>query len=429
MQVERSNCSFLVLLFLVFLKNLPTELFSLFVRRIRAPENFFQGVFMNIIDIDFIQSGINYHFKNPVLLHQAFTRKSYSAEHPEAQDNEVLEFYGDAVLDFFVTKMMYERFSKIVNNEFVSQKNEGELTKLKSILVSKDSLAQCVYNFGFSQFLYLGKSDEQNNVQNSKSANEDLFEAIIGAVAADCNWDYEKLERVCKTMLQMETVNNYLTLLVKEKSHALGHGEPLYHPMWWQVNDVNELQPHNFYINGYLGIQEVCTSKNPKTGKHEYWIDIGGNKFKGTGDGTFQAKLDADRQAYHFLCQEEIRRQFEKIDYDNSVSALHELFQKKIIMEVRYEFSEYHDENGNPVWNCKALLEGYGSFSADDISKKQAKQDTASRLLHFITDTEIEKSDTWENPILYTGQCRWWTDEQKAEMKALFDSMEHGGEK
>ena len=104
---------------------------------------------MNRQDIDFVQSSISYQFKNLQLLEQAFTRKSYSEEHPEVQNNEVLEFYGDEILDFFVTKMMYKRFSRILNNELVSEKNEGELTKLKSILVSKESLARCMYNIGF----------------------------------------------------------------------------------------------------------------------------------------------------------------------------------------------------------------------------------------------------------------------------------------
>ena len=65
--------------------------------------------------------------------------------------------------------------------------------------------------------------------------------------------------------------------------------------------------------------------------------------------------------------------------------------QKKVIMEVRYEFTEYHDENGNPIWNCKAFLEGFGEFSADSASKKQVKQDASLKLLHFITDTIIEE--------------------------------------
>ena len=351
-------------------------------------------------DIDFVQSGINYTFKNLQLLEQAFTRKSYSSEHPEVQNNEVLEFYGDEILDFFVTKQLYERFSKIVNKELVSEKNEGELTKLKSILVSKDSLARCMYNFGFSEFLYLGKSDEQNEARKSASVNEDLFEAIIGAVAADCNWDYPQLEKVCKTMLQMETVNNYLTVLVKEKSHALGFGEPVYRAGAYQGYDGNRFNNmFNIPFNPPMGF----TSKNPKTGLHEYFVAIGGNKFKGTGDGTFQAKLDADKKAYHFLCQEEIKRNFQNLDFSNPASTLHELIQKKVIMEVRYEFTEYHDENGNPIWNCKAFLEGYGQFSAENISKKQVKQDVSLKLLRFITDTVIEKSDKWNISVRYSG--------------------------
>ena len=200
---------------------------------------------MNRQDIDFVQSSINYQFKNLQLLEQAFTRKSYSEEHPEVQNNEVLEFYGDEILDFFVTKMMYKRFSRILNNELVSEKNEGELTKLKSILVSKESLARCMYNIRFSKFLYLGKSDEKNEVYKSKSVNEDLFEAIIGAVAADCDWNYENLEKVCRTMLDMETTNGYLALLVKEKSHRLGFGEPCYRPFAWQTDNPEDWQSDN----------------------------------------------------------------------------------------------------------------------------------------------------------------------------------------
>ena len=53
-----------------------------------------------------IQSKIGYHFSNIQLLCQAFTRKSYAEENPQAQHNEVLEFYGDKALDFVVMKTM-----------------------------------------------------------------------------------------------------------------------------------------------------------------------------------------------------------------------------------------------------------------------------------------------------------------------------------
>ncbi len=368
-------------------------------------------------EMDYVQSGINYNFKNLRLLHQAFIRKSYSAEHPEVQNNEVLEFYGDGILDFFVTKQLYERFSKIVNNELISEKNEDELTKLKSIIVSKNSLARCMYNFGFSQYLYLGNSDIQNEVWKTESVNEDLFEALIGAVAADCNWDYSILEKVCKTMLQMETINNYLFVLLEEKSIKLGFGKPIYHPVEYQ-ND-NDMPPFNMY-NPYWGISNFESSKNPKTGKCEYEIKIGKKVLKGIANGPLQAKLDAEKNAYHYLCQEEIKQKFQNLDYSNPASTLHELTQKNVIMEVRYEFTEYHDENGNPIWNCKAILEGYGDFSADNASKKQVKQDAAFGLLHYITDTVIETYDKFTENIFYSGECRFWSDEEKAKSKEMF---------
>ena len=116
-----------------------------------------------------------------------------------------------------------------------------------------------------------------------------------------------------------------------------------------------------------------------------------------------QSHICIREMAYQFLCQESIKRKFQNIDYENPVSMLHELFQKKVVMESRYEFNEYHDENGNPVWNCKVLLEGYGAFSADSISKKQAKQEAALKLLQFIVDTKIDTSEKWEPPVFYSG--------------------------
>ena len=65
---------------------------------------------LNRENIDYVQSAIGYHFKNERLLVQAFIRKSYSQEHPEVQNNEVLEFYGDEALDLYITKILKDYF-------------------------------------------------------------------------------------------------------------------------------------------------------------------------------------------------------------------------------------------------------------------------------------------------------------------------------
>ena len=323
---------------------------------------------MNMENIDYVQSSIGYHFKNLRLLQQAFTRKSYSQEHPEVQDNECLEFYGDEVLDLYVAKSMFKRFSKIQNGELVSQKNEGELTKLKSVFVSKHTLAQCSYNAGFYQFLYLGKSDIKNEVQKSASVNEDLFEAIIGAVAIDCNWDFSVLEKVCETMLSMDSINSYLCVMIIEKCRELGFSDPINIPGLRQPEKMEDFRPHNWW-EVRIGCDQMHIAPNPKTGLYDYGIKIENHFFAGSGIGPFQAKMDAEQKALNFLRKEEIKRKIKNIDYSNPVSQLHEFVQKKIItIEPIYDFSEYHDSDGNPIWRCTVSLEGFKEkFEAEEI--------------------------------------------------------------
>ena len=70
-----------------------------------------------------IQNSIGYEFKNSRLLEQAFVRKSYSQEHPETISNEVLEFYGDEALDYYVSRAMYDQFSEFSEDgQFLSKK-------------------------------------------------------------------------------------------------------------------------------------------------------------------------------------------------------------------------------------------------------------------------------------------------------------------
>ena len=67
-------------------------------------------------DLQFIQDQIGYTFNNLDLLQQAFTRRSYSEENG-GENNEVLEFIGDKVLDFIVVKILSEKFGKFENEQ------------------------------------------------------------------------------------------------------------------------------------------------------------------------------------------------------------------------------------------------------------------------------------------------------------------------
>ena len=161
----------------------------------------------------------NYRFKNPQLLKQAFTRRSFTEENG-GDNNEVLEFIGDKVLDIAVIRYLVKRFSNAINEKdyhatysserameaFSSSLKEGELTKLKQRLVQKDTLARRVDELGIADFLIMGKGDIQNNRSQDNSVKEDLFEAIIGAIAIDSNWDFEKIQEAVEVMLCPDSV-------------------------------------------------------------------------------------------------------------------------------------------------------------------------------------------------------------------------------
>ena len=144
-----------------------------------------------------VESAIGYHFNNKRLLKQAFFRSSFAHENGR-ESNEVLEFVGDKVLDIAVIRILLEKYAKSNNGEefFKSSKQEGDLTKIKSSLVSTGYLADSFNDLDVEEFIYYGKSDLNNNATDVTSVKEDVFEAIIGAIALDSNWDIDKIIKI-----------------------------------------------------------------------------------------------------------------------------------------------------------------------------------------------------------------------------------------
>lgn len=167
-------------------------------------------------NLDEVQKKIDYWFNNTDLLLQAFTRSSYSAQYG-SENNEVLEFIGDKVLDFYVVKIIADYFGFMKsqsdyydkdedNNEFciVAHKNESDFTELKKVIVSNKTLAKRIDKLGFAKYMYLGDSDIENNVITQEKVKADLFEAILGAIAIDSNWNPDDLQKSVKFMLQID---------------------------------------------------------------------------------------------------------------------------------------------------------------------------------------------------------------------------------
>ncbi|MDE7330526.1 MAG: hypothetical protein K2N30_05535, partial [Clostridia bacterium] len=152
-----------------------------------------------------IEQQIGYEFENRTLLQQAFTRKSYTAETHDGNNNEVLEFLGDKVLDLIVVKALSEYYGDVNGrNEYESEYAEGKLTEIKKRLVESKMLAKRIDELGFAEYLIMGKGDKKNNVQNDTHVKEDLFEAILGAVAIDSGWDIDAMQDAVEMMLHLD---------------------------------------------------------------------------------------------------------------------------------------------------------------------------------------------------------------------------------
>lgn len=117
-------------------------------------------------------------FQDTTLLETAFTHTSYANEHRllNISHNERLEFLGDAVLQLLISEYLYARFP---------EKPEGELSKLRSMMVREESLAGFSRDCQFDQYIRLGKGEEKNGGRNRETILGDLFEAFLGALLLD----------------------------------------------------------------------------------------------------------------------------------------------------------------------------------------------------------------------------------------------------
>ncbi len=131
-----------------------------------------------MIAIDDLQAQIGLRFRSRDLLQQALTHRSYINEHGQGEigDNERLEFLGDAVLDFVVGDMLYQRFPEMA---------EGNLTRLRAALVRTESLAGLASQIGLGEALWMGKGEEHSGGRERLTNLCAAFEAVTGALYLD----------------------------------------------------------------------------------------------------------------------------------------------------------------------------------------------------------------------------------------------------
>lgn len=130
------------------------------------------------MDISQIEKKLGVTFNNPELLKQAFTHSSYVNEHRKDNytDNERLEFLGDAVLELGVSQYLFRS---------MTDKPEGEMTKLRATIVCEASLERYARKLNIGKYLRLGRGEEQTGGRERSANLADAFEALLGALYLD----------------------------------------------------------------------------------------------------------------------------------------------------------------------------------------------------------------------------------------------------
>ena len=128
--------------------------------------------------IESFETLINYHFNNRRLIKQALTHSSYSNErrYDKNQNNERLEFLGDAVLELVSSEFIFDAHKEM---------QEGDLTRLRASMVCEPTLALCARGMNLGDYLLLGKGEAATGGRDRDSILSDALEAVIGAIFLD----------------------------------------------------------------------------------------------------------------------------------------------------------------------------------------------------------------------------------------------------
>lgn len=168
---------------------------------------------------------IGLQFNNIGLLTRALTHRSYFNEHKDAvEDNERLEFLGDAVLDFMVGAWLYHRFPEMA---------EGQLTRLRAALVGNEQLAQFANEFKLGSAMRLGHGEAENGGRDRLPLLGSTFEAFIGAIYLDQDisqvWKFmDPILEKTVTKIMANQIEHHPKSILQEWSQSKGFGTPVY---------------------------------------------------------------------------------------------------------------------------------------------------------------------------------------------------------
>jgi ribonuclease-3 len=226
---------------------------------------------MATIDLPTFQKKCGLFFDDQSLLLRALTHPSYLNEHPQRglEDNQRLEYLGDAVLDFISSEWLYHRFPEAP---------EGRLTRLRSALVRTEALADLAVQCHINEALLLGRGEEENGGRERPGNLCAAFEALAGALYLDRG---------------IETVQSFVTPLFYSALEDILRLE-------LDKDPKSLLQEWSQARLGITPVYETIESRGPDHAK-EFTVAVHiGDKYQAKGTGTSK-QIAAQAAAQHAL--------------------------------------------------------------------------------------------------------------------------------
>ncbi len=200
------------------------------------------------MDIEKVEAALGVSFADKLMLQHALTHRSYLNENPNThlQDNERLEFLGDAVIDFVIGEYLYHRFPEY---------DEGELTALRAALVCTRALADLARQIGLGKYLLLGRGEEESGGRERPAVLCGAFEALTGALYLDRGLDSVReflmplMEPALERILANHQIKDAKSILQEMSQAHLGY-TPRYQTISTRGPDHDKVFTVAVLING-----------------------------------------------------------------------------------------------------------------------------------------------------------------------------------
>ena len=224
-------------------------------------------------DIEKLKKKLGLTFRDPHLLKEALTHRSYAVENKLAYDNQRLEFLGDAVLEIILTEYLYAVYPEA---------DEGVMTKMRSALAQQEAIAKLARELELGRYMFIGRGEAASGGADRDSSLCDLFEAVLGACYLDGG---------------MEFARKFILDLVKSKF-------PAPHRLLSGLNPKGTLQEYTQHKFGHTPVYAVLQVEGPEHNPvYTVSAEIGDNKCSGQGGSRRSAEFAAAKALLEKLAE------------------------------------------------------------------------------------------------------------------------------